>query len=74
MWVWNRDAFEGGFGEFNEFGGAFVVCLLTLGVRLMNLWMRLMSLDVGSEHELQDECGSDVDEFDEFGLCLLCVC
>ena len=70
----NRDKFEGGFHEFHEFAGAFVVCLLILGVCLMNLGMRLMSLGVGSEQELQDECGSDVDEFDEFGLCLLCVC
>ena len=38
-----------GFDEFHEFGGAFVVCLLTLGVRLMSLGVRLMSLGVGFE-------------------------
>ena len=67
MWVWNRDKFEGGFGEFHEFGGAFVVCLLTLGVRLMSLGVHLMSLGVGLKQELGDEFGVDFDEFDEFG-------
>ena len=46
------DEFAGGFGEFDEFGGAFAVWLLTLGVRLMSLGVLLMSLGVGLEQEL----------------------
>ena len=39
------DEFGGDFDEFDEFGGAFVVCLLILGVCLMNLGLCLMSLE-----------------------------
>ena len=41
----------------------------------MSLGVFLMSLCVGLDHELGDECGVDFDEFDEFGgalvVCLL---
>ena len=40
---------------------------------IMWRWL-LMSLGVGLEQELGDEFEGDVDEFDEFGLCVLCVC
>ena len=35
--------FGSGFDEFDEFGVAFVVCLLHLEMRLMSLGVRLMS-------------------------------
>ena len=35
------------------------MCLMTLGVRLMNLAWLLMSLGVGLEQELGDEFGGD---------------
>ena len=54
--------------------GVFVVWLLQFEMRLMNLEMLLMSLGVGLEHNLGDEFGVGVDEFDEFGVWLLCVC
>ena len=34
------DAFGGDFDEFDEFGVAFAVCLLHLGMRLMSLGVR----------------------------------
>ena len=40
----------------------------------MNLGVRLMSLGVGLEEDLTDEFGGDADEFDEFGVILLCLC
>ena len=71
MWALDQeleDEFEGDVDEFDDFGGAFVVCLLTLGVPLM-------SLGVGLEQELGDEFEGDFGEFDELGgafvVCLL---
>ena len=37
----------GDFDEFDEFGGAFVVCWLHLQMRLMSLGVFLMSLEGG---------------------------
>ena len=42
-----RDELGVEFDEFDECGGAFVVCLLDLEMRLMSLGVRLMSLGVG---------------------------
>ena len=69
------DEFGGDFGEFDEFGGAFVVCLFHLEMCLMSLGVFLMTLGVGLEQELGGEFGVDFGEFDEFGgafvVCLL---
>ena len=62
------DEFWGDFDEFDEFGVAFVVCVLSLEMRLMSLGVRLMSLGAGLEQELGGEFGSGFDEFDEFGV------
>ena len=69
------DEFEGDFDEFDELGGEFYVCLLTLGVRLMSLGVRSMTLGVGLEQQLGDEFGGDFSEFDEFGGAFaVCFC
>ena len=69
------DEFGVDFDELDEFGGAVVVCLLHVEMRLMSLGVFLLTLGVGLEHELGDEFGVDFDELDEFGgafvVCLL---
>ena len=67
------DEFEGDFDEFDEFGGAFVVCLLLLEMRLRSLGVRLMSLGWAWKKQLGDEFRVDLDEFDEFAVCVCCV-
>ena len=51
------DEFGGDFDDFDEFGVAFVVCLLHLEMCLMSLGVRLMSLGVRLKQELGDEFG-----------------
>ena len=63
----------GGFDEFDEFGVPFVVCVLSLEMRLMSLGVRLMSLGVGLEHELGHDFGVILMSLMSLGVRLLHV-